>query len=129
MDQRLFSIAGLRPQKLTREDLPALATAMVGAVRHRITIDSHVINDVPCIRFFGPGVNVLVRGDDWIKVVPYLKDNSFDVTIIPVAQQVVLDSTTRFDPAVITVADAALYNRILTVLRTLFTATFPTSNL
>ena len=86
MDQRLFQIQGLRPHRLTKHDLPALAKAMVAYMRKEASLEKFFVQNVACIHFWGVGINVLVRSDDWVKIVPYLKDGTFDSIVVPVAK-------------------------------------------
>lgn len=89
------------------------------------------INSVGFIRLYSEsaGVDLLVRSDDWIKLVPYLKDGTLDTTMLPVPEPYVLNSVSRFDASVLDVNDRELYNRILTLLRQLFTLEFPTTDI
>lgn len=126
MDQRLFYVGGRRPERLTRNETPDLARAMVAFMRRKASIDRPVVLGLGCVRIYGPGINVLVRADDWIKIVPYLKDGSFDWTVLPVIRPVVLNPPV-IEGTNLDVGDQQLYERILTVLNQLFTVEFPTS--
>jgi hypothetical protein len=126
VDQRLFFVNGRRPERLTRNETPDLARAMVAFLRGKAKIDRTVVCNVACVRIYGPGINSLVRGDDWINLVPYLKDNSFDWTILPVLHPVVLNPPV-IEGTDLDVGDQQLYERILTVLNQLFTVEFPTA--
>ena len=85
VDNRLLSAYGKRPHRLTRNEVPELARALTAWVYRQVNIDKLVVgNNVPCIRLFNAkGVEVLVRSDDWAKLVPYLKDGSLDLTQLP----------------------------------------------
>lgn len=129
MDQRLLSANGLRPHRITRNEVPALARAIVACMRGMAAVDKHIVQDTACIRLHNEaaGINILVRADDWSKVIPYLKDGSFDTNLYPIVEQTVLNPNTRFDPSVLEVQDPELYNRVLVVLRKLFTVEFPSN--
>ena len=131
VDNRLLQVYGSRPHRMTRNEVPALARALVGVIRRQARVDRHVVYDMPCVRLHnqGGGINLLVRADDWAKLVPYLKDGTLDVSQFPVDQPVVLSPNTYFDASASEVWDPELYGRIVTLLNTLFTIEFPTSNL
>lgn len=131
MDNRLFKIYGSRPQRLTRNEVPALARGIVAVLRGRASVDRYVIHDIPCTRLFNPGggINILVRSDDWVKVVPYLKDGTLDTTQFPVNTPGVLYPNTFFDPSASVIWDTELYERVVTILLKLFTIEFPVSNI
>lgn len=131
MDNRLQQADGLRPQRLTRREVPALARALVAVIRRQADVDRHLIGDTPCIRIvnLGAGVNVLVRSDDWQKLVPYLKDGTLDVSQLPVARPVVLNPRVSRDASVVDVWDSELYGRVVALLETLFKVGFPVSDL
>ena len=102
MDQRLTLVAGSRLQRLTPNETPLLAQAMVLFIRGSVRVAKGVVSNTPYIRFYGDSTNIVVRADDWSKVSPYIKDQSFDPLVVPVAN------------------DDELYQRILTVLNLLF---------
>lgn len=131
MDQRLFRVFSHRPHRLTRNEVPDLAKAIVAFIRGRARVERLVVQDVACIRIFNlaAGLDVNVRGDDWVKVIPYLKDGSWDTSLFPVPEPVVLHVNTYYDPSVVDVNDRPLFERVLNVLDKLFTIEFPTSNL
>ena len=127
MDQRLFYIAGQRPERLTRRDTPELAKAMTAYFRRQASVTKGVLNSVPYVRLFNPGqFSVVVRWDDWIKIIPYLSDGSFDTTIVPEPSWCFLHPNRVYDASVVDLTDP-LYNRILTTLNGIFTVEFPTS--
>jgi hypothetical protein len=123
MDQRLFRIHGLRPHRLTKHDLPSLAKAMVAYMRKEATLEKYFVQNVACIHFSGVGINVLVRSDDWVKVLPYLKDGTFDAIVTPVPKvrmRVPLSEANMAD-----VYGSDMYYRILHTLDPLFPVDFP----
>jgi len=125
MDQRLFRIGGSRPQRLTKQDLPTLARAMVAVIRKQAQLHRYAVRDVHCIQFSGPGIDLLVRSEDWVKVLPFLKDGTFDPLILPVSQDRVSSRTVPYDASVADLVDPELYHRILRFLDPLFTRQFP----
>lgn len=124
MDQRLFRIGGHRPHRLINRDVPALARAIVAYIRKQARVDKHQIQNVTCLHFIGGSVDFLVRSDDWAKVVPLLKDGSFDPLVVAVHTPNVRTRTEQFDPAVSDINDP-LYQRIVDVLNPLFPISFP----
>lgn len=127
MDHRLFRIFGQRPHRLLKRDVPELAVAITAFLRGRATITRHVVQDVPCLHFSGDtGINLVVRSDDWAKVVPYLKDESFSPTIVPVARPGVLHASANYSPSVAEIRDPELYERVVTALNLLFPNDYPT---
>lgn len=125
MDQRLFQIQGLRPERLTKHDLPALAKAMVAYMRKQANLNKFFVQNVGCIHFYGPGTNVLVRADDWVKVVPFLKDGTFDAIVVPVSRS---RGRAVGGAHVADLYDSDMYNRILRTLDPLFPVDFPRSD-
>lgn len=120
MDQRLFKIGGRRPERLTRADTPEVAKAITAFYRRQAQVTRGVVKEVAYVRLVNPGVfDVVVRWDDWVKILPYLTDGSFDTTTIP--DPTLLVSNPTFDSA------DGLYRRILNVLNELFTIEFPQS--
>jgi len=127
VDQRLFYIAGQRPERLTRRETPELAKAMTAYFRRQASVTKGVLNDVPYVRVFNPGLfSVIVRWDDWVKIIPYLSDGSFDTTIVPESSWCFTPSNQVFDASIVDITDP-LYKRILDTLNGIFTVEFPTS--
>jgi hypothetical protein len=125
VDQRLSYVAGQRLERLTRNETPAVARAMTAYFRHQAQVTTGVLNGVPYVHIFNPGIlSVSVRRDDWKKIVPYLKDGTLDTTITPESRPVVLKPSIQADASVIDDTDA-LYVRTLTLLNSLFTVEFP----
>lgn len=127
MDQRLFKIAERRPERLTRADTPEVARALTAYYRRQAQVTKGVLNEVAYVRLYNPGIiDVVIRWDDWVKILPYITDGFFDTTIVPeptlfVAQGAVLASASTIDQ------NDELYQRILDVLNQLFTIEFPQS--
>jgi hypothetical protein len=128
VDQRLFYIAGQRPERLTRRETPELARAMTAYFRRQASVTKGVLNDVPYVRVFNPGqFSVVVRWDDWVKIIPYLSDGSFDTTVIPDPSWCYLRPNQVLDASIVDLTDP-LYNRILNTLNGIFTVEFPISH-
>lgn len=125
MDQRLFRIAGHRPHRLTKQDVPALARAMLAVIRRQGVLEKYAVRDVYCIRLSGPGFEVLVRSEDWAKVLPFLKDGTIDPLTLPVSQAMVSNRAAYYDASVLDRTEPDLYMRIVRVLDPLFPVDFP----
>lgn len=129
MESRWKTLKGLRLAPLTNNELPDLARAIVGHIRKKVDVKNGVYLDQTFVCFTGPGVQVLVRGEDWNLILPYLKDGSFNPLVIPDPQIVTVDRTVRYEPSVIPYQDRPLYIRVLNVLTSLFPLIFPVSKL
>jgi hypothetical protein len=123
---RLWSIFGQRAETLKRPDLPKLARAIVAYMR-RLDVSLHAgfVQNVSYVLFQGDGgsFQVLVRGDDWTKIVPYIQND----TLTPAFDMPLRPGTATL--ANIDVYDPVYYNKVLGVLGTLFPTDYPTSYL
>jgi hypothetical protein len=124
VDQRLSFMAGEhRPHRLTQNENPELAKAILGVIRGQTSCERGYARDLSYIWFHDKfGTNIVVRADDWAKVVPYLQSGDFDPSIVPVPRQVVLYKS---DGSLLDLNDQELYNRIKNALDSLFTIKFP----
>jgi hypothetical protein len=124
MDARLWSIFTMRPETLKRPDLPTLARLIVGYNRRLgVALHAGFIKNVSYVLFQAPGVQALIRGDDWQKIVPYLLDDELSPPPEP------LKPWTNVAIANVDVYDTVYYLKVLGVLQGLFTEDFPTSYL
>jgi hypothetical protein len=116
---------------MTRNEVPRLTAALLAVTQGQALVEGLMVGEVPCIRIHNNGgpVNVLVRSEDWAKIIPYLKDGTLSTALLPVAKPVPLHPNTHNDTAVGEIWNSELYNRIQTLLNKLFTTEFPTSNL
>lgn len=128
MDQRLFKIAGHRPHRLTRSDTPEVARALTAYYRRQAQVTRGVLNEVAYVRLANPGVlDVIIRWDDWVKILPYFTSESFDPTIIPDPIVFTSKPYTLSDGSRIGDTNDWLYHRILNALNQLFPVEFPQS--
>ncbi len=128
MDQRL--LGNPRPHALRKNDTPALARAIVAVQRGRAIVGRCAVQGTDCILFEDKRTHIklLVLAQDWLKVVPYLSDGTFDPLVIPTYHWVTVNQD-RFDSAVTDIRDQELYSRVLTVLERLFPVEFPTTKI
>lgn len=128
MDARLLTIRGHRPVFLRRIDLPALAGAIVDYFNHRVRAYRVYQAQIGGVLLQGPGVDILVRQEDWAKITPHLVNGTFAPPNNSVVNSPSRQARRTADmPA--QQADADLYDRILATLQTIFTDEFPTSAL
>jgi hypothetical protein len=109
--------------------LPALARAIVAFQRKKCSVTTGVSREVSFVQLKGDGINCIVRGDDWSKLVPYLTDGTLDPYAFPVNEIYEMYPQVQFDPAVADIRDREYYERILGVLEKIFVVEFPTSDL
>lgn len=128
MDARLWSIFGKRAESLKRPDLPDLARAICAYMR-RLDVRLHAgqTRETSYVLFQGENnsFNVLVRGDDWAKIVPYLQDDTFSPPPEPLRPW----ANGAASLANIDTYDPYYYGKVLGVLQQLFPQDFPTSRL
>lgn len=105
-------------------DLPALAGAIVDYYRGRVRASRVYQAQIEAVYLEGPGVDILVRQEDWLKIIPHLVDGTF----APQNSAVIKPRNTTDDtPA--PQANPEFYGRVLLTLQTIFTDDFPTSPL
>lgn len=119
MDQRLNHIFGHRPHRVTRAENPSLALAIVSFLKGMASCTMGRSGGVSFYRFYSEtGVDFLVREEDWVKVVPYIKDSSFDTNVFPESRNSTLHPNTK--SSVSDFIGSELYCRVLAVLNELF---------
>ena len=123
MEQRLWSLFGSRPETLKAPDLPNVARAIVGYMRGMCKVKAGCTHNTSYVLFKAQGFQVVIRGDDWAKIMPYLQDN----TLSPPSEPLV--PWFNVSIATVDIHDPDYYSKVLGVLQTLFTETFPTSYL
>lgn len=115
MDNRLAKIATIRPGRIRQQDIPDLASALVGYWKGWGTVDASVSKNVTYVRLHGRGFDVLVTREDWAKILGLLQDGTLgmfpspptnDRTEIPVGRDF---------------GDPVLYNWTLATLSLAFT--------
>ncbi len=128
MDARLWSLFGHRAETLKRPDLPDLAKAIVAYMRQMdIQVHAGETRNTAYVAFLANkgSFSVVVRGDDWQKIVPYLATDQLS----PPAEPRLPWANRAVDIANIDVFDSQYYQKVLGVLNGLFPQDFPTSYL
>lgn len=95
---------------------------MVGYARGLAKVKTGFVRDTAFVILKGDGLEVVVRGDDWAKIVPFLQDN----TLSPPPDVFGL-TTTSTSLADIDIRDPGYYALVLGVLQGLFTQDYPFS--
>jgi hypothetical protein len=124
MDARLQLIHGQRPYLLRREDLSVLARAIVGISIGRVRAHTDFRASIPVVLLEGYGLRLLVRKEDWDKILPLLKEPLLYPDPKTTGYRRYAYSHTRRDAPEET-RDAPLYTRILNALSQIFTESFP----
>lgn len=129
MDARLSRYLDGRLINLRRSDVPLVAKAIVGHVRGQYQATRNFVHNTGIVRIWGSDLDVVVREEDWAKIVPYLQDGSFNPQILPTNPIHNSSSKVRMDPATMDQDDPEFYQRVLGVLESLFPDDYPTSDL
>lgn len=112
--------------RLRRSDLPPVALAIVGSLRGQCVAWRLDIEYQDMVRVYTNDgrVSVYIRGEDWVRIAPYLL-TGFNPVQYPAVVPVVLDPVTASDVAVLDQFDRDLYTRVLGVLLSLFPEDYP----
>ena len=119
---------GIRFSKLRRDDLPEVARALTAAERGFVRAERCYQRGVAYYRFYASTLDVLVLASDFERIIPALQNGLFDTTQYPVPH-VTRAGGPAPDLSTIEQWDSVLYNRVLDVLKALFTESYPTSDL
>lgn len=77
MDSRLKRVGGTRLVHLRYSDAPRVARAILDAFDRKATVYSGLSHDTPYVEFVHPNLyTVVVRGDDWKRIFPFLRYGS-----------------------------------------------------
>ena len=133
MENRQWSINGIRLETLKAPTLPDLARAIVGYMRGFATVHAGYKHNVQYVSFVGKQYpsgkafpfQVVIRGDDYVKLVPYIASGQFD----PPPEPLLPWREGNVNISNIQVFDQQYYNKVLGVLQGIFTQDFPTSYL
>lgn len=94
-----------------------------------VRVERKMFQTTPVVYLSGRGFNIVVRGDDWEKIIPYLRDGVFNPEIVPVERPQYLLPEVMLDVAILDRTDQDFYQRVLGVLQGLFPEDYPTSDL
>lgn len=125
MDTRLNKHHSARLHSITRQDLPALAEAIVGVIRYRVSISTATVGSVSAILFKGDNVHMLVPVDDWAKLHSKLLDSSWTPDRLP-QSKMFRSPSVHLSSSRVLEHDLSLYRKILADLTQIFTTDYPT---
>lgn len=118
MDVRLFTIGANRPGDIRAQDIPRLASALVGYVKGITKVGAGVTRNLSYVRLKSPQDEILVLGEDWVKMLTMLRDGTLSNQLLPSPAKGVIDpDLTRVGQDY---GDPTLYNRVLVSLKTIF---------
>lgn len=118
MDNRLSSIGTARPGRVRKQDIPDLASALVGYWKGKGVLDAGSSKNVAYVRLHGANFDVLVTREDWVKVLPYLRDGTLGPWLFPSPSVGVMDPTKSVTGQ--DFGDPYLYLRTFTTLSQIF---------
>lgn len=82
------------------------------------------------VRIHGPTVDVVVLGEDWELILPFLEDGTISPIRTPTSAKFgYLHPSAVFDEPTLDQTDPRMYERILHVLQGVFPEEYPTSDL
>jgi hypothetical protein len=122
VDQRLDLLNGQQVANLTADDAPYVAKALTAVLRGKAIASTVEVNNIPMVRLYGVGIQVHIRGEDWLKLAPYFVDGTLNPLTVAFA---VPNGDPPLDVSTIDLQDPDLYNRILGLLLNLFPTKFP----
>jgi hypothetical protein len=126
VDARLKRIRGHRPKFLRRSDLPTLARVLVAYHAHQARVHRDFVAGVAVIHLESGTLSVLIRGEDWSKILPLIKDRAFHTSANYPDPAIYIARANRKDGPEERV-DPSQYQRILSHLEVLFPEDFPSS--
>jgi len=129
VSERIGRKYGQRVSRLTQRDLPALADALVGVMRGQGLVGVYNGGDTRYVRISGNGMSVLVRDEDWSKILPYLAEGALDSTLNPATPEVTGQPVVHYDTEWVRLKDSRLQWKVLSLLKRLFLTTYPTSKI
>ena len=123
MDARLARIAGHRPHRLLKKDLPELAKALV--LFPYVQVGRDVRGGVEYVQLQGVGVDMVVMSEDWNQIFPLIEAGFFCDPIYPSAIIRVLRPDPQDDPSRESSARFPAYRKALEKLQELFPEDYP----
>jgi hypothetical protein len=123
MDARLARIAGHRPHRLLKKDLPELAKALV--TFPFVQVGRDVRGGVEYVQLQGVGVDLIIMSEDWESIFPLVEVGFFCDPVYPSAVLHVLRMDPRDDPSQESSSRNPAYRKALAKLQELFPADYP----
>ena len=115
--------------RLRLEDLPAVAFALVTTIRKLVPVQvNHVtVSGAPVVLFRSDWFNVPILREDWQKIEPYVRDDTFSPSLFPpFAGYVLLRPDAELSPE--SFSSDPMYRKILDTLTVLFPNKYPVSD-
>ena len=129
MDNRLGLLFGRRLSRLRAQDLPNVALAITTYLRKQVPVGVETVHvsGAEAIALTSNWFYVTVLREDWDKIEPYLRDDTFTPAIValPYINQLFRPEYVLVPAKVV---EDPLYKRVLDVLNPLFPAEYPTSD-
>lgn len=131
MDERLSYWRGARVGHLRRTDLPPVALAIVAHIERRALAWRMEVEDQEMIRIYRDDgqISVFIRGEDWAKIAPYVRDGFWNPVVAPPGPPEVFEGSWAADVATLDQTCRRLYDRVLGVLLRLFPDDYPTTTI
>ena len=86
MDNRLDILPnGKRARALLETDLEDVAEAIVLQRIGEANASQCLYKDRMCVRFKGLATDIYILADDWLKILPYVRDGAFSGGLVPTA--------------------------------------------
>lgn len=133
MDARLYRIRNQRPSRLLRDNCPSLASAIIDVIERKGRIFRFMRAGLSCIFLDTPSAQILVRGDEWALLVPYIEGTVAGVPANLFGPKALWTGVTVLDAVDKNAPPAQrnpeTYTRVLDILVKLFPQSYPTSKL
>lgn len=82
MDVRLRQVGPGRLHRLRKPDLPAVANALLAAIRKQAWIDKGEFGGDYFVRIKHEDGDVVIMFDDWVKILPYIQNGFFSTPMV-----------------------------------------------
>jgi hypothetical protein len=130
VDSRLSLVNGRRLSRLRQQDLPEVARALIAWSNPGGRAGVRVVRNAKFIRLSGRNFDVAILNEDWQRIAPLVQEGVFTSFLTPMGPPgVVLDPGVSEDSALVETRQSQRYQHVLGILETLFTESYPTSNL
>ena len=126
MDERLSVVGQKQLMNLTSDDVPEVAHALVSLLVGSGRAGPTQVGGVAVVQLVGPDFDITLRGEDWLKIAPYLADGTLSLTEVG-TDALIPDrplATTRVEEQ-----NPILFQRVYGILLSLFPTKYPTSSI